>query len=58
MLADQPNSGKARPDLGDGLRSFPVGRYLVFYRPSPVDIDVIRILSSFRRITPEAFAEH
>ncbi len=30
LLAQHPLMGRARPQLGEGLRSFPVGKYLVF----------------------------
>lgn len=30
-LAESPEMGRRREELGPGLRSFPVGRYLIFY---------------------------
>lgn len=39
-LATQPGVGAARPELGNGARLLPHGRYLIFYR---VDGDVVRI---------------
>ena len=35
MLARQPGIGRRREELQDGIRSFPVGRYLVFYLVIP-----------------------
>ena len=32
-LARYTMMGRSRPDLGPELRSFPVGRYAIFYRP-------------------------
>ncbi len=33
MIAENPLVGRSRPELGPGLRSFPVGSYLIFYVP-------------------------
>jgi toxin ParE1/3/4 len=52
-LAEHPQMGRDRPDLGVGLRSLAVGAYLVVYLPtSPVG--VVRILSGYRNL-PELF---
>jgi plasmid stabilization system protein ParE len=32
-LSRQPLMGRSRPELATGVRSFPVGRYLIFYLP-------------------------
>jgi toxin ParE1/3/4 len=32
ILIDHPFLGMARPELGDGLRSKPHGRYVIYYR--------------------------
>ncbi len=53
-LAEQPGIGPARDELGESLRSFPVGSYVIFYRPVHDGIDVVRVLSGFRDI-PNAF---
>ena len=47
-LAENPSIGKGREALGEGIRSFPVGRYIIFYRPLLDGIDVIRVLHSAR----------
>lgn len=44
LLADHPGIGRLRPELGDNLRSFPVGNYLIFYVPSLKGIDVVRVI--------------
>jgi toxin ParE1/3/4 len=31
-LAGHPNLGRSREELEEGLRSFPVGKYVIFYR--------------------------
>ena len=54
-LADQPFMGRAADHLLPGLRSFPSGEYLVFYRPDDDGVSVVRILHGARQITPELF---
>jgi len=53
MLADLPLAGRARPELRDDLRSFPVGSYVIFYAPLPDGVTILRILHGRRDITPE-----
>ena len=48
MLARSPHLGRSREELGPGLRSFPVGDYLIFYLPSKTGIVVVRVLSGYR----------
>ena len=50
LLAGQPLMGRARPELGADIRSFPVGRYVIFYQPISNGIDVVRVLSGARDI--------
>jgi toxin ParE1/3/4 len=50
LLATQPMMGRARPELGAELRSFPFGRYIIFYAPLPDGIDVVRVLHSARDV--------
>jgi toxin ParE1/3/4 len=47
--------GQARVDLALGLRMFPVGSYLMFFRPIESGIEVIRILHGKRNITGRFF---
>src|SRR5262245_42339155 len=35
LLASNPELGRARPEIHEGLRSVPVGNYILFYRPEP-----------------------
>ena len=44
LLAGHPLLGRLRPELGEGLRSFSVGNYLIFYTPSVLGIDVARVI--------------
>ncbi len=50
LLATHPEMGRARPELGKNLRSFPVGNYLIVYRPMSDGIEVARVLSGARDI--------
>jgi toxin ParE1/3/4 len=50
LLATQPLMGRARNELAADLRSFPFGRYVIFYAPFPGGIDVVRVLHSARDI--------
>lgn len=49
-LADTPMIGRDRSELVPGLRSFPVGRCLIFYRVAGGSLQVVRILSSYREL--------
>lgn len=48
MLAENPGAGPRRPEFGPGLRSFPVQKYLVFYRQAEDGIEVARIIGGYR----------
>ena len=50
MLSTQPMMGRARDELAPGVRSFPFGRYVVFYVPLTNGIDVVRVLHGARDI--------
>ena len=47
-LAERPLIGRERPELADNLRSFPLGNYVIFYRPISDGIDVVRVLNRYR----------
>ena len=48
LLASTPGMGFAREDFAPGLRSFPVGDYLIFYRRVSGRIDIVRVLHGSR----------
>ncbi len=50
MLAQFPDLGQMRDDLGSKLRSFPVKPYIVFYIKLDDGIEVVRILHNSRDI--------
>jgi toxin ParE1/3/4 len=47
-LVDEPYLGIARDEIEADLRSFPVGRYVIFYRMIPEGIEIIRVLHGAR----------
>ena len=54
-LAEQPLMGRSAEHLLPGLRSFPSGEYLIFYRADDGGVCVVRIFHGARRIAPELF---
>ncbi len=48
LLAEFPTMGRQRPELGNGIRSFPIGNYMVFYRLIDDGIELIRVLHGAR----------
>jgi toxin ParE1/3/4 len=56
LLEATPRAGRARPELGPGVRSFVVGRYMLFYGIEGDGLDLYRVLHGARDIGA-AFAE-
>src|SRR6185437_10050840 len=51
LLADNPFLGRARDDLRPGLRSFPVGEYVVIYRiANGKDVLILHVVRGSRDI--------
>ena len=50
MLARQAFIGRARRELAPGVRSFPLGRFVLFYCPTAAGIEVVRVLHGARDI--------
>jgi toxin ParE1/3/4 len=51
LLASHPNVGRPRDeDLRPGLRSFPVGEYVIIYRIQDEDVLILRVLRGSRNI--------
>lgn len=48
MLGENPMAGRERVELLEGLRSFPEGDYLIFYRRWSGKIAIARVLHSAR----------
>ena len=51
LYANYPGMGTRREELAAGLRSFPVGNYLVFYRPVENGIELARVLHGARDLS-------
>jgi toxin ParE1/3/4 len=50
LIATQPLMGRSRSELAANVRSFPFGRYVIFYEAIEDVIDVVRVLHSARNI--------
>jgi toxin ParE1/3/4 len=50
LLAQKSGLGRRREELAEGLRSFPVGRYVIFYLPIPGGVQIVRVLHGARDI--------
>lgn len=49
-LASNPDMGRAREELAKGVRSFPAGSCVIFYRPISNGIEIGRVLHGARDI--------
>ena len=52
MLASMPLMGRERGELSPGLRSFPVSRHVIFYRPMDNGVEIARVLDGARDLPP------
>lgn len=50
-----PGIGTARPELGDGVRMLPHGRYLIFYRENEGMIRIERVMHGARDVEVHDF---
>jgi toxin ParE1/3/4 len=51
LLAEFPHMGQMRPDIALELHHFPVGRYLILYRPITDGIEIVRVLFAGRQLS-------
>ncbi len=49
-LAQFINMGRNRDELHAGLKSFPVGKYVIYYLPISGGLEIVRILHGMRDI--------
>lgn len=57
LLSTQPEMGRARPELAEGLRSFPTRtHYIIFYLPDAEGLMVVRVLHHARDINADYFS--
>jgi toxin ParE1/3/4 len=57
-LARRPRLGRLRPELMPDVRSFTLGRYVIFYLPRASGIEVLRVLHGSRDIASIFDDEH
>lgn len=50
IYARQPEMGELRPELGEEIRCFPVGSYVIFHRPLEQGILLLAIIHGARDI--------
>jgi toxin ParE1/3/4 len=50
IFAGAPLAGRSRPEIGDGIRSFVSGSYVVFYTPDRNGIVVARVIHGSREV--------
>ena len=48
LLAEHPDAGRASADIAAGLRCFPAGKYLIYYRKARRVIDILHIFHGAR----------
>jgi toxin ParE1/3/4 len=48
ILSENPKIGRARPDLAEGLRHFPMPPYIVFYRAIENGVEIVRFVDGRR----------
>ncbi len=56
-LGRHPELGPERPNLGRGIRMFPVDSTNIFYRVTPEWLEIVRILPAARNVTPDLLSE-
>jgi len=56
VLLQNPLAGRARPELRQDLRSFPVGNYVIFYTPVSDGIKIVRVMSGRQDINADDMA--
>jgi len=57
LLATQPEMGRARPELADGLHSIPTRtHYIIFYLTDAEDLIIVRVLHHARDINADYFS--
>ncbi|MBA4131683.1 MAG: type II toxin-antitoxin system RelE/ParE family toxin [Hyphomicrobium sp.] len=55
LLDDQPAIGRDRSELRPGIRSWPVPPYVMFYRVTPTEPELVRVLHMSRLVVAELF---
>ncbi len=48
LLAERPQIGKKCDDIAPGVRSFPAGKYLIYYRKTRAAVEILHIFHGAR----------
>jgi toxin ParE1/3/4 len=48
LLGEHPNAGRSSEDVADGVKCFPAGKYLIYYRASRHGIDILHVFHGAR----------
>lgn len=48
LLGEMRDIGVARDDLRDGLKTFPVGNYMILYRDAESGVEIVRVIHGAR----------
>lgn len=51
LLAETPEMGRVRDEVIPGIRSFPKGRHVIFYRVRGETLEIVRVLHGSRDYT-------
>ena len=49
-LGEFPGIGRSREELGSNLRSYVIGKYVVFYREMAAGVEIVRVIHGARDI--------
>jgi toxin ParE1/3/4 len=50
LLGEHPLAGPLRPELGNRLSSYPVGNYVILYRPKRDGVELTRVVHGARNL--------
>jgi toxin ParE1/3/4 len=48
LLGEYPDSGKPSDDIARGVKCFPAGKYLIYYRAAAKGVDILHIFHGAR----------
>jgi toxin ParE1/3/4 len=48
LLGEHPDAGRLSEDIGPGVRCFPAGKYLIYYRNARQQTDILHIFHGAR----------
>ena len=51
LLGEHPNAGRPSEDIGAGVRCFPAGKYLIYYRKAHRKTEILHIFHAARNQT-------